>query len=368
MPMFGNNGAVSRMMGVDPRFVREGPYSMAQQPNLGAPSPFTQPPMQTQQMPPMMQQPARLPQKPQEPVARNIFGIRQDTADRLSDFAGFALGVGGSPMGAQIMQQNAQRRQSFVDDKQQQQRLDAQQNQPVFREVNGSIVRIDPRTGQSMVVHQGQPEQTGFARELAAAGIDPASDQGRALMLSRLQNQANPYIPMRNDDGTIQLVRPPLGGVAAPQTTPPPPPQGFTIINDGGAPQGNRPFDRNRLDAVTAGVESGNRDYANGRPVTSPKGARFAMQVMPATARDPGFGLRPADPNNAADMNRLGREYRAAMQQRYGGDLARMWAAYNAGPGRVDEAIRLYGNNWLAHMPAETQGYVARTMRRAGAR
>lgn len=112
--------------------------------------------------------------------------------------------------------------------------------------------------------------------------------------------------------------------------------------------------------------ESGNRDFANGRPVTSSAGARFAMQVMPATARDPGFGLRPADPNNASDMNRLGREYRATMERRYGGDLAKMWAAYNAGPGRVDEAIRKYGDGWLRAMPAETQNYVARNLSAVG--
>lgn len=94
----------------------------------------------------------------------------------------------------------------------------------------------------------------------------------------------------------------------------------------------------------------------------SPKGALFAMQVMPETARDPGFGLRPANANSPEDMNRLGREYRAAMQQRYGGDPAKMWAAYNAGPGRVDEALAKYGPNWLSGLPAETQSYVQRNM------
>lgn len=92
------------------------------------------------------------------------------------------------------------------------------------------------------------------------------------------------------------------------------------------------------------------------------------MQVMPQTARDPGFGLRPADPNNPADMNRLGREYRAAMEQRYGGDPAKMWAAYNAGPGRVDQAIRQGGGNWLSLLPAETRNYVQRNMRQLGNR
>lgn len=88
------------------------------------------------------------------------------------------------------------------------------------------------------------------------------------------------------------------------------------------------------------------------------------MQVMPATARDPGFGLRPADPNNPADMNRLGREYRATMERRYGGDLARMWGAYNAGPGAVDAAIAKYGDRWLDAMPAETKKYVRGLMAR----
>lgn len=87
------------------------------------------------------------------------------------------------------------------------------------------------------------------------------------------------------------------------------------------------------------------------------------MQVMPATARDPGFGLRPANPNDANDMNRLGREYRAKMEQRSGGDLAKMWASYNAGPGAVDNAVKLHGPNWLSKMPAETQNYVRKNLR-----
>lgn len=113
------------------------------------------------------------------------------------------------------------------------------------------------------------------------------------------------------------------------------------------------------MNRLTASAESGGRDFApNGSPIVSPKGARFAMQVMPATARDPGFGLRPANPNDAGDMNRLGQQYRAVMQHRYGGDLAKMWAAYNAGPGAVDDAISRHGARWFDAMPAETQKYV----------
>lgn len=85
------------------------------------------------------------------------------------------------------------------------------------------------------------------------------------------------------------------------------------------------------------------------------------MQVMPSTARQPGFGLAPANPNDPNDMNRLGGQYRAVMQRRYGGDLAKMWAAYNAGPGRVDDALR-YGSGWFHRLPRDTQAYVAKNL------
>lgn len=111
-------------------------------------------------------------------------------------------------------------------------------------------------------------------------------------------------------------------------------------------------------------AESGGRRYgANGRLLRSPAGALGEMQVMPATARDPGFGLRPADPNSPDDMARLGKEYRRAMQKRYGGDPAKMWGAYNAGPGAVDKLIARHGPNWLQYAPGETQTYVQRTLR-----
>lgn len=85
-----------------------------------------------------------------------------------------------------------------------------------------------------------------------------------------------------------------------------------------------------------------------------------AMQVMPSTARDPGFGVAPARSNDPAEVNRVGREYRAKMEQRYGGDLSKMWAAYNWGPGNLDNAIQRHGPNWLANAPRETRDYIQR--------
>lgn len=94
----------------------------------------------------------------------------------------------------------------------------------------------------------------------------------------------------------------------------------------------------------------------------SPKGAQGLMQVMPETARDPGFGIRPWDGRTEADRTRVGQDYRRAMQQKYGGNLPKMWGAYNAGPGRVDDLIARYGDKWLDYAPAETRHYVQKLM------
>jgi soluble lytic murein transglycosylase len=123
------------------------------------------------------------------------------------------------------------------------------------------------------------------------------------------------------------------------------------------------PASGDRLDAITVDSESNGRRYgANGDYLRSPAGAMGEWQVMPATARAPGFGVRPWN-GSPDDLARVGRDYRRAMERRYSGDPARMWAAYNAGPGRVDGALR-GGGNWLRRLPPETQSYVTRNMAR----
>lgn len=108
-------------------------------------------------------------------------------------------------------------------------------------------------------------------------------------------------------------------------------------------------------------IESGNRDYDKfGRPVTSSKGAKFAAQVMPATNKDPGYGVKPAADDGAEESNRVGRDYFAAMKNKYG-DLELAAAAYNAGPGRVDRILQKAketGRNWKEMLPRETQKYL----------
>jgi len=86
----------------------------------------------------------------------------------------------------------------------------------------------------------------------------------------------------------------------------------------------------------------------------SPVGAQGLGQVMPATARDPGFGVRPLAAEDLMDPSenlRFSAEYLSAMMREFDGNERLALAAYNAGPG----AVRKYGD-----VPPfeETQNYV----------
>lgn len=131
------------------------------------------------------------------------------------------------------------------------------------------------------------------------------------------------------------------------------------------------PTDWDRAVNITMATESGGRRYGpDGKTlITSPKGARGEMQVMPGTQKDPGFGVKPARDDSPEELARVGRDYLGAMLKRYDGDMAKAWAAYNGGPGALDDAImragasRTPGADWLTFMPNETQAYVAKNMK-----
>lgn len=123
-----------------------------------------------------------------------------------------------------------------------------------------------------------------------------------------------------------------------------------------------------RMVNITAKAESGGHETnPDGSTVTSPAGAQGVMQVMPTTNANPGFGVTPAQDNSPQERARVGRDYLQAMLQKYG-DPAKAWAAYNAGPGALDDALKkatAAGNpgSWLAYTPKETQAYVTGNMR-----
>lgn len=98
--------------------------------------------------------------------------------------------------------------------------------------------------------------------------------------------------------------------------------------------------------------ESGGRTSLNGLPITSSAGAMGLMQVMPATFAELtaryGLGGNPYEPR----ANILaGAAYLREMYDRFG--PAYFLAAYNAGPGRIEQHLRSG-----RPLPNETQRYV----------
>jgi len=98
--------------------------------------------------------------------------------------------------------------------------------------------------------------------------------------------------------------------------------------------------------------ESGNLPCA-----VSSKGAMGLMQLMPATAQT----LQVRDPFDPGQNIAAGSRFLKSLLDRYKGDLPKALAAYNAGPGRVDQAGE------VPNIP-ETQNYVERILARIAAK
>jgi len=130
------------------------------------------------------------------------------------------------------------------------------------------------------------------------------------------------------------------------------------------------PSDMDRLTNIVMGMESNGRRFGpNGKLLESPAGAKGEMQVMDGTNTDPGFGVTPARDNSPEERARVGRDYLAAMVERYG-NVPMALAAYNAGPGSVDDAVKAANEagtpgKWMNFLPKpeETVPYVQRGVR-----
>jgi soluble lytic murein transglycosylase len=131
--------------------------------------------------------------------------------------------------------------------------------------------------------------------------------------------------------------------------------------------------DSDRAFNIALGTESGHRQFAaDGSPLLSPKGATGIAQVMPATGPEAAkLAGVPWDENkfknDAAYNKALGKAYFEKQLQDFDGNLAMAYAAYNAGPGRLQQAINKANavkqpQNWVAYLPKETQDYVAKNM------
>ena len=107
-------------------------------------------------------------------------------------------------------------------------------------------------------------------------------------------------------------------------------------------------------------------------------GARGMMQLMPGTAQEEagklGISYMSANLTGSPGYNiRLGDAHFARLMDRYGGAYPLAIAAYNAGPGRVNQWLRLNGDprtgavdwaTWIEKIPAnfETRYYVMRVI------
>ena len=180
------------------------------------------------------------------------------------------------------------------------------------------------------------------------------------------QNQAQQRIGIEQG-GLTETIRhdkaAEVRGEAVPFGTPVINPTTGQVIYDGmnsGGGGGGDTFSR-MISAESGGHQTG----ANGQPVTSSKGAIGIAQVMPTTApeaaRLAGVAWDPDKYKNDAQYNsQIGRAYFGHLTDVFGGDQTKAVAAYNGGVGRVQTAVAKYGDGWLQHMPAETQGYVAK--------
>lgn len=107
----------------------------------------------------------------------------------------------------------------------------------------------------------------------------------------------------------------------------------------------------------------------DGELLSSPVGAKGITQVMGKTGKDPGYGVKPLADDSEKEYLRFGKDYLRAMVDKFGGDMEKAVAAYNAGPASVEKASRAAaksGNEWWTHLPkkSETLPYMTKILGR----
>jgi soluble lytic murein transglycosylase-like protein len=157
----------------------------------------------------------------------------------------------------------------------------------------------------------------------AAAAMEASLARQRASVQKQLgQSSTEPFFVLPRPAG--------LGPVTAPAWAPPPAdceplpaPEIESLIGEAA-----------RREAVDADLLRGIMKQESGfRPCAiSPKGAMGLMQLMPATAQQFGIG----NPFDASSNVEAGAKLLKQLLVRYGGDVSKALAAYNAGPSRVD--------------------------------
>lgn len=110
-------------------------------------------------------------------------------------------------------------------------------------------------------------------------------------------------------------------------------------------------------------IESkGQHRTPSGRLTKSRAGALGITQLMPDTAKKPGYGIDPVKDDSEEEYLRVGKSLLQAYTDSFGGDIAKGLAAYNWGPGNLNKAIDKHGVNWRDALPAETSNYLKKLL------
>lgn len=242
---------------------------------------------------------------------------------------------------------------------------------------NQSVDNQQDRAYKQQLMKNGMGDTAGvrqFEALATAAGYKPGSEEwkraaGMQLGMVGKESSAGGQIVKFNDNEgreRVGVFNPRTMQIDLPDGTSYNPQTGTTTPTMQAAPTlGADPLPGMEFDSLRGAVE---QVESGGNPnAVSPAGALGRMQTMPDTLRDPGFGVTPAANQSDAERTRVGTDYLAAMLEKYA-DPRLALAAYNAGPGRVDEAMkRAMGNPEVAlrMLPKETQQYVPKVLAKA---
>jgi hypothetical protein len=106
-------------------------------------------------------------------------------------------------------------------------------------------------------------------------------------------------------------------------------------------------------------------DAKTGKLLESPKGAKGITQVMPKTAKNPGYGVKPMKNDSEEEYIRFTTDYVTALHKKFEGDWEKTLAAYNWGVGKVSTALgkaERFGQDWKEHLPKETKDYLSKIL------
>ena len=116
-----------------------------------------------------------------------------------------------------------------------------------------------------------------------------------------------------------------------------------------------------RQDAINDGIPADlfvrqiSRESGFDPRALSPSGAEGIAQFMPKTAAKLGI-----DPWNPVEALKGAAQLMARYTKMFAGTYAKALAAYNAGPGTVQHALKVCGEvHWMNCLPAETRQYIA---------